>query len=426
MRKLFALLLACCLAFALCACEGGGAIESPAATNEPSATEEPGTTAAPKIDVKDKLGEPIIVSVVSHSEDYKAPDGSERVILTYGYDEAKLYMEANPETAGRINHTLAIQDETFYSGTGNGDGLNAMLELATDNFGYVMNSGNNKSIEFSCVRTTRVERADSRIVCLCYRVNSYTGGAHGSYSDRALVFDAQSGALLGLDDLTTDRSALEQALLANMIEMVDGDVRYQPILGYLKQFGDQKIEDALQSIIREGSWELNETGLTVFSDIGELGSFADGVIRFTLPYDSLQGLMDERFFPVERPQDGTLQVLPLGEASDPGVPIVDKITVDADGEEICLSVSGTVYGLAIDSVNYFSDEIGFYQTNTHWYGSYLSDSALQIKASLPEGMPNLMLRYTDAAGEEHRYLLTQSGQDGSLVLMDADSVAAVG
>lgn len=427
MKKILALLLGCCLLFALCACEGNGFVETPdAETGALVVTETPATTAAPTVDVKETLGAPILVSVVSHNMEYEAPDGSGRVILSFGYDEAKVYMENDPEAAEHINHTLAVQDELFYSGSGEGDGLNGMLERAIDNFGYVMNEGNNKSVEFSSVRSVRVARGDSRIVCLCYRVNSYTGGAHGTYSDRSLVFDAQSGALLTLDSISTDRTALEQTMLEHMLETVNSDVRYQPILGYLEQFSEKNLSDALRAIIREGRWELNEEGLTVFSDIGELGSYADGVIRFTLPYESLQDLVDERFFPVERLENGELRVLPLSGATDPGLPLVDKITLDADGQELCLAVSGTVYGLAVDSVSYFSDEIGFYQTSTHWYGSYLSNSGLQIKTELPDGMPDLMIRYTDAEGGAHRYLLTQSGEDGSLILMDAESIAAVG
>ena len=426
MKKILAMLLVCCLLFTLCACEESGLVETPAETDGPAPTETADAPATTRPDVAAIVGEPILISVVTHNEEYKAPDGSERVILNFGYDEVKVLIESNPEAAEHINRTLAVRDELFYSGSGNGDGLNGMLERATDNFGYVMNEGNNKSIEFSCVRSVSVARGDSRVVCLRYRVNSYTGGTHGSYTDRALVFDTQSGALVTMDDLTEDRAALEQALLEHMLDTVDNDVRYQPILGYLEQFGGKKLSDALREIIREGSWELNEEGLTVFSDIGELGSFADGVIRFTLPYDELEGLVDERFFPVERPEDGSLRVLALEDAADPGMPLVDKVTLNANGQEICVAVSGTVYGLTVESVSYFSDAIGFYQTNTHWYGSYLCDCGLQIRTELPDGMPNLMIRYTDAAGLSHRYLLTQSGEDGSLILMDAESITAVG
>ena len=44
---------------------------------------------------------------------------------------------------------------------------------------------------------------------------------------------------------------------------------------------------------------------------------------------------------------------------------------------------------------------------------------------VPGGRPDLMIRYTDSTGEESRLLLSESGVDGGLVLVD-DSISAVG
>ena len=56
----------------------------------------------------------------------------------------------------------------------------------------------------------------------------------------------------------------------------------------------------------------------------------------------------------------------------------------------------------------------------------MKDCVLQIATDIPDGMPNLMISYLDDSGAEHDLLITQSGQDGSIILMDKDSVRAQG
>jgi hypothetical protein len=65
----------------------------------------------------------------------------------------------------------------------------------------------------------------------------------------------------------------------------------------------------------------------------------------------------------------------------------------------------------------------FYSTENLWYCSSLDSSALQLVASIPEGLPDLQISYYDAEGQ-HQLYLTHSGEDGSVIL--SDSVEAVG
>ena len=55
----------------------------------------------------------------------------------------------------------------------------------------------------------------------------------------------------------------------------------------------------------------------------------------------------------------------------------------------------------------------------------MSDCALQLCTTVPNGMPDLMITYTDADYTTHRYFLSRNGVKGELVLVD-DSIQAVG
>lgn len=430
MKKTISIFLACSLVLLLCAC-GTGEIYIHDAPD--SATPAPAVTAEPEIaviepdpDVIAVLGAPVVLGVSNKTESYKAPDGSDRVILTYGYDAAHVYLENNASAADRINQYLALQDEIYYSGSDSVEGVNVYLEQATDNYTYVVGSGLNNSVEFSCVRSVSVERGDSRILSLRYRTNSYTGGTHGLYVDRCYVFDVSNGMLLTLDDLSEDRAALEQLLLDQMLRTVNDDVRYQPLLAYIEQFAGADPESALKALIREGSWTLSNKGLAVFSDIYEIGSYADGIVRFTVPYEELTGVLREEWMPVERPADGSLSIVSLDELASGSLHLLDRISVSDYDQEFCVYAQGTVYDISVDTVTYIDDDTGFYPTETHWYCSYLSDNGIQIKTSIPDGMPDLLIRTADAAGQTHSFLVTQSGEDGSVLLLEEARVVAVG
>ena len=109
------------------------------------------------------------------------------------------------------------------------------------------------------MRSATVKRGDSRILSILYEVYSYTGGAHGQAMDRACVFDVGTGKLLTIDDLFGDREAMEQAMLKKMMDLIRTDVRYQTIQDYMTAFRpDDELEDVLLTLIREGSWVLDE------------------------------------------------------------------------------------------------------------------------------------------------------------------------
>ncbi|MBR5343123.1 MAG: DUF3298 domain-containing protein [Oscillospiraceae bacterium] len=430
MKKTIALLLALCALLCLSAC---GAEETPAAT---TVTEAPASAAAtpepeplltePDPQIVQTLGAPVILNVMNQIETWYAPDDSGKLILSFGGDVVKVVLD-DRGAAEKINQFLAMRDEMFYSGSGNGDGLNELLELATDIYTMSAEIGTSLNTECSSTRSAYIERGDGRVISIRYRVNTYTGGAHGNFGDTAYVFDTASGRLLTLDDLTDDRAALENALLTKMTELIETDVRYQPIQDYIFSFyPDQVLSEALKGLIREGSWLLGEEGIVVFSQPYEISSYADGSIRFTLRYDELDGILKEEWLPLERPEDGSLFISGIDGGASAAVSLLDKVSTAADGEEFRLFAQGTVYDVSIDSVVYISDHVGFYQTDTHWYCSYLSNAGVQVQTRIPEGMPDLMIRYLDAEGNVHSFLITQSGEDGSVILLEEEHIEPVG
>ena len=79
----------------------------------------------------------------------------------------------------------------------------------------------------------------------------------------------------------------------------------------------------------------------------------------------------------------------------------------------------------MSSVDYFDYNGSFNESAVHWSCSGMENAAVQLVTEIPDGMPNLKIAWRGAAGEQSVFL-TQSGEDGSLILMPGDSIEAVG
>ena len=128
------------------------------------------------------------------------------------------------------------------------------------------------------------------------------------------------------------------------------------------------------------------------------------------------------FFPEKGTASGSFRALSVDEMKDGSTQIVDMLKVSGEGQTVYLEAEGEVRDVKITSVAYSGY---FYDLAQLWSCSGLKDSALQLMTDIPDGMPNLKITWRDADGQQARYL-TQSGEDGSLILMPVDSVEAVG
>ena len=159
------------------------------------------------------------------------------------------------------------------------------------------------------------------------------------------------------------------------------------------------------------------------SELEELGPYAAGIVEFRIPYADLEGKLDARWlFPGQRQGKGKPEVTELSELEGGETEIVDSLILNEDGQELCIVADGIIYDVSLTSV-YYVDR--FYDSAQLWYASCLDDCALQIRVVVPEGLPNLRIAYTTADGVRHGKLLSQSGLDGSYMLVD-DDIQAVG
>ena len=435
-RKLIAAALALLLIPALCACEELDSIRSqlpdPPKVDESAAPSEELTdpeqseateSAAPEAPAAaEDTGAPVFVSFSSDMKESYDPQNGTELILTFSSVVPKVTIAGADEAAEKINNALGLIEETYYTGNdygyGTATGFNMLLEIAVDNYAYVVNSQlEGVSLQLSASRTVSVSRADSAVVSFLYSDYEFTGGAHGNYGLRSFVFDTQTGELLTLDSLSSDPAALKEVLLTKMQAAVEEDKD-----GYYSNHIDPSLDlsSALSALLREGSWDLTAAGLEIFSSLYELGPYAAGITEFTIPYDELTNVLDAKWIPAEKSGSGSLSITPSDAVDDGTLEIVAKVTADAEGQEYYLKAEGTVYDLTI-SRGMFAEQ--FYKNMDIWYASALSNSAVQLQLTLPEGLPDTMISYRDASGEHSLFI---AGNDSGIQLTDPSSVQAVG
>ncbi len=427
--------MAALLCISLCACAGVPKIDlPPLPTAEPSpapatATPEPTEAPAPveeqSVPAEGTQGS-VIVSIRRTEKDAYDPQSGEIVILRFAYDTPTVIIEENPEAADKINEFIGLQEESFYTGEDYGDGYgtgyNNMLTLAEDNFNFYASQENMEyaPLELSSAMSVSVLRNDARVLTLAYNESSYTGGAHGMYSVRTYCFDPASGEQLTLANISADRTGLREFLNAKLVELAQTDTEIQErIDGFVDP---DAMGSALGALLRDGSWYLDYDGMVIFSDLYEISSYAAGIISFRIPYEELKGHIDERWLPEAGQGPGSFRALSAEEMTDGSMQIVDMLKVFNDGQTVYLEAVGEVKDVQVTSVAYSAY---FYDLAQLWSCSSMKNSALQLITVIPDGMPNLKISWRDAEGQQASYL-TQSGEDGSLILLPVDSVEAVG
>lgn len=435
MKKSILCLLCFCMLFSLGGCAGMNPAAAPEPSTEitPTAAPAPEPTAAPEPTPTDvtlpqehtdgaDLGDQTLVYLTKTREEEGVPDEDNALILTFTYVTPKVRMDKNAAVAETINEKLALLDEVYYSGSDTEYGKNYLYQLALDHYSYAREKGDLSELVFSSYRDAHVCRADGSVISFLYWKSVYTGVPQSEHSYVGHSYSSETGEELSLSSLAPDAAELKKELGAILVGVVKENAeKYEAIT-----LSEQVKDTAIAALVRDGNWYFSGEGMVFFPAFGELTEDDQGFDLYTIPYDKLVGVIDDKFLAGARENGGEMSVLRVSDVEDGTVKSIDRLAV-SDGEELYLKVDGTLYDIAVSSVNYFDQEEGarFFETERYWYASYMTDCALQIRARLPEGMPDLMISYTDENYQEHRLLLSENGVDGTPVLVD-DTIVAVG
>lgn len=424
MKKICSIILAVLMVAALSGCDRLDRLRDIELPELPdtNAAEQPVETetskAAPETENEKEPAVKVIARITKTEELHYDPADGSTLILDFSYETPFIDITGRDEAAAAINEYIAMLDETYYTGNdygeGSSNGLNMLLELATDNFTYAYETGADINLEMNSNRTVSVERADDTLLSLLYYTSAYTGEAQDSNSYRGYTFSTENGSLITFDDLSTKPEELREAVLSCVRAELDGNAEAEEIT-----------DDVLYGLLKNGFWYLSRGGIVILPDLNEMADYADGNKLLEIAYSELEGLIDEKYLPAQYEATGELSVIAQSDFRDGSMEVVDKIIAGEHGTELFIAASGPVYDVRISVVSYTDYSGKFYETQHLWNCSFMNDCALQLETEIPDGMPNLMISFYTADGQRVNRLLTQSDKDGSLILVD-DNIAAVG
>lgn len=187
-------------------------------------------------------------------------------------------------------------------------------------------------------------RIDSQVVSLSLTQNSFRGGVHSEYWTSGLNFDAETGAILALEDLGEIKSDVKEYVWSQLEKQSDE-----------VQFFDNT-EATVEEMIQDESicWYLTGSGIQVIFNPYEIATFASGELRILVPYQELSG-MKPNYLPSDE-QSLEYELLKEG--------YVFEADVDGDGETEELSVQVDYENEEETAVTVCCDTTGLTLTDT--------------------------------------------------------------
>lgn len=245
------------------------------------------------------------ITIGNKSFDRYSEDGS-KWLLHAEYDAAALTGTGYETAADRIEQWVQEQESSLQSLADEYAGWAKEDEGYTDTDSY----------RYSIFKETEAVRVDSRVISLVELYSDYTGGAHGNYGFTGYTLDAESGEFLDILDILKDAGGFREASISYITKYLQEEYAD----GLFPEY-EQAVEDIWTR--NEGpNWYLDASGITFIFNPYEIGPYAMGEVRITLPYEEFSSYIKEEYMDLS----GTgMAALPKGVGAPLSLP-------DADGQ----------------------------------------------------------------------------------------------
>lgn len=368
MKKTISMLLCCAMLGTLCACQHGGDYEK--------------RTYVPQFDMT--------VSYGFEDEELKSDDGTTYYRQSLG---TATVSSKDERAAERINSSLA---ELYVRFGADAEYTRRVAEDQTD--------GEQIALSYYCAPS--VTRCDTRVLSAVFDVSQDIGGIHADSTRTSRSYNADNGSLLTLADIAKNEEQLKTFIKNYVIGLAAGDDYKEGGVSIL--FDD--FESTISDLVDAGAnWYFSDNGLVFYANPYDIAPYSRGVLTFEIPYSALAEFIDESFMPVEYEGDNGMLLADDGDKLDrSSLNILGTVTVDEDGQSVVLSAEETVYNVKI----YTSGRM-------LWQRNYLTTGeGVEVKSFIPDAQPNIAVSYELADGTEIVRGIFQSGDDGSILLVD--------
>lgn len=249
-------------------------------SGEESKAPEEADDAAENASAQTPPAKPAAVSIETDKKEYKDGD---RMIFVTNYDDVTVSIEGNEEAGRAIMAEFAGRKEAFEENLK----LEETLEMARENPAV------DGSIYYSEEEWYTVERNDGAVLSFSTMWDAYEGGAHGQYMKYGVNFDAGTGKLLTIADITQDQAAFQEICVQEMLRQCE-DLKAQGIL-FEEDMITPGLREVLEGKMKGEEWYFTENGIRFISNVYEIAPYAAGNIDFDIPYEMINDVLKEEY-----------------------------------------------------------------------------------------------------------------------------------
>lgn len=134
---------------------------------------------------------------------------------------------------------------------------------------------------------------------------------------------------------------------------------------------------------------------------------------------------NEKYPPYSAPGEGYVGVFQMGPSGDGSFSVADMIEADENGDDYLIQAIGEVDGLEINEVFYNADCTDYTLGRCLYYRTRLKDEGIQLRCFIPEGVPDLEVRF-NMHGRSVGNVLTYDGQTGAIALKITENPYSAG
>ena len=317
-------------------------------------------------------------------------------------------IEGRDEAAKAITDALQVALEATEEST------REAYKAACEAFDALDEAGRETWLAHGWSSSGTVTRGDGTVLSLLCRTYSYSGGAHGSYDYFGQTFSTVTGEAISLDELATDPAALREALTEAILADAGEDE---------EELFD--IEGFTERVFDTDAWYLTDDALVIFAQVGEVAAGARGRVDFAVPYEELGGLIRAEYLPDGSHGGGSGGLtIDFADEADESEPLASVVVLPASEDAQYLVKCRVTAAADMGSISLRSstlaagDALVLYDTGGEYFWINRLPKGEFIDLSLVfYDTPHYCLVLQDGTALQ----IAQSGEDGSLLLYEAES-----
>lgn len=269
------------------------------------------------------------LSVPILSEESRSDDGT--LLFTYSYQDFSLILQ-DPHVAEEI--MLDFLNRVDF----NNSAAKEVYEAAQTAY-----TGQSDWTPYFYSELYSPVRLDQSILSLYGSESFYDGSPRSTSVNLSVTYDLLTGKVIEeiTEILTPDYSAetLCQLIIDALSEHANNGILFADY--------EYIISDMFATNTPVETWYLSENGLCFYFNPYEIAPYSAGTVVAKVPYESLNGLLKDPYFPAEQADlYGTVIVEPLADTAD--FTQIAEVVLDDDAEQYLIYTDGTLFDLRLE------------------------------------------------------------------------------